>query len=316
MFPSAPTPSLRQLWEERLSQLLSEMEALGDAQAAARVAEARHRSRIEAAGELNQAVRRQRRTAGPEDLCATLVDAADAFASHVALFRVEGEVARGVQMRGVPQEIAERFQTLEIPLGEAAALAGSAESGDPVVAAATGPEVSQALLDLVEHDPTDRAFIFPVAPRGPVAALLYAWGAVEGASLELLAETAAAVWSGFAPPAPSGLVTIGPAPGASAAAWELLSAEDRRMHLRAQRAARVRVAEMRLYQAAEVQAGRARGDIYGVLAKPIDDARAAFREKYFGRCPNMVDYLHLELVRTLAHDDPELLGKNYPGPLA
>jgi hypothetical protein len=27
----------------------------------------------------------------------------------------------------------------------------------------------------------------------------------------------------------------------------------------------------------------------------------------------MVDYLHLELVRTLANDDPELLGENYPG---
>ena len=73
---------------------------------------------------------------------------------------------------------------------------------------------------------------------------------------------------------------------------------------------------MRLYQAAEVQAGRARGDIYGALRKPIDEARAAFRENYFARCPNMVDYLHLELVRTLAHDDPELLGKDYPGPLA
>jgi hypothetical protein len=73
---------------------------------------------------------------------------------------------------------------------------------------------------------------------------------------------------------------------------------------------------MRLYQAAEVQAGRARGDIYGALRKSIDDARAEFRESYFARCSNMVDYLHLELVRTLAHDDAELLGRDYPGALA
>jgi len=311
---SEPTPSLRQLWEERFTQLLSEVETLCDAQAAARVVEARDRARGEAAGELNQAVRRIRRAADVEDLGATLVDAAGAFASHVALFRVDGEVARGVRVRGVPEETAERFAALEIPLRDAAALAGSAESGDPVVAAATGPEVSQTLADLVGHDPAARASVFPIAPRDRVAALLYAWGAVEGASLELLAETAAAVWSGFAPPTPSGLVTI--APAREAPAWDLLSAEDRRLHLRAQREARVHVAEMRLYQAAEVQAGRARGDIYGALGKPIDDARAAFREKYFARCPNMVDYLHLELVRTLAHDDPELLGKNYPGPLA
>jgi len=29
----------------------------------------------------------------------------------------------------------------------------------------------------------------------------------------------------------------------------------------------------------------------------------------------MVDYLHLELLRTLANDDSDLLGKDYPGPL-
>ena len=311
---SAPTPSLRQLWEERLSQLLSEVETLCDAQAAARAAEARGRARGEAAAELNQAVRRIRRAADVEDLGATLVDAAGAFASHVALFRVEGGTARGVRVRGVPEETAERFAGLEIPLCDAAALAGSADSGDPVVAEATGPEVSQALADLLGHDSTARASIFPVAPRDRVAALLYAWGAVEGAAVELLVETAAAVWSGFVPLTPSGLVTI--APAREAPAWDLLSAEDRRIHLRAQRAARVHVAEMRLYQAAEVQAGRARGDLYGALRKPIDEARAAFREKYFARCPNMVDYFHLELVRTLAHDDPELLGKDYPGPLA
>jgi hypothetical protein len=309
---SAPSPSLRQVWEERFSQLFSEMETLCDA----RVAEARERARRDAAGELNQAVRRIRRAADVEDLGATLVDTAGGFASAVALFRVEGPIARGARVRGVPEETAERFGALEIPLRDAAALAGAAESGEPMVAAATGLEVSPALADLLGHGPADRVSLFPVAPHGRVAALLYAWGAVEGPVLELLAEAAAAAWSGFAPPAPSGLVTIATAREEPAAAWDLLSAGDRQTHLRAQRAARVRVAEMRLYQAAEVQAGRARGDIYGALRKSIDDARAEFRETYFARCSNMVDYLHLELVRTLAHDDAELLGRDYPGALA
>ena len=30
---------------------------------------------------------------------------------------------------------------------------------------------------------------------------------------------------------------------------------------------------------------------------------------------SMVDYFHLELVHTLANDDPALLGQDYPGPL-
>ena len=169
-------PSLRQLWEERFSQLLSEVETLCDAQAA----EARDRARSDATSELNQAVRRIRRASDVEDLGAMLVDTASAFVSNVALFRVEGEIARGVRMRGAPEETAERFAAPEIPLRDAAALAGSAESGEPVVAAATRSEVSPALADLLGHSFTDRVSIFPVAPRGRVGALLYAWGAVEG----------------------------------------------------------------------------------------------------------------------------------------
>jgi hypothetical protein len=309
---SAPTPTLRQLCEERFSQLLGEVETLCDARTAAAVAEACERARRDAAEELNQAVRRIRRADDVQDLAVVLVDAAGAFASHVALFQVEGATARGVRTRGVPEETAERFEALEIPLAEAAALAGSAESGEPVVATATAAEVSQTLADLLEHGPTELVSLFPVAPRGAVEAVLYTWGAVEGPALELLAETAAAAWSAFAPPALSDLVNIAPAQAmptsAPSDAWDLLPAEQRQVHLRAQRAARVQVAEIRLYQATQVQAGRTRGDIYG--------ARAAFRESYFAHCPNMVDYLHLELVRTLAHDDPDLLGKEYPGPLA
>jgi hypothetical protein len=29
----------------------------------------------------------------------------------------------------------------------------------------------------------------------------------------------------------------------------------------------------------------------------------------------MVDYLHLELVRSLARDNSQLMGQNYPGPI-
>jgi hypothetical protein len=73
---------------------------------------------------------------------------------------------------------------------------------------------------------------------------------------------------------------------------------------------------MRLYHAEAVQAGRARARLYETLRKAIDTAREKFRQTYFSSCPSMVDYLHLELVRTLANDDPELLGKEYPGPMA
>jgi hypothetical protein len=72
---------------------------------------------------------------------------------------------------------------------------------------------------------------------------------------------------------------------------------------------------LRLHESPAVQSGRARRDLYGALRRKIDDARAAFQDRFFKACPSMVDYLHLELVRTLAQDDAELLGKDYPGPL-
>jgi hypothetical protein len=77
----------------------------------------------------------------------------------------------------------------------------------------------------------------------------------------------------------------------------------------------VQVAEMRLRNAAAVQSGRLRRNLYNSLRDPIDAARNAFRKEFFAKCPTMVDYLHLELTRTLANDDADLLGKEYPGPM-
>jgi hypothetical protein len=199
----------------------------------------------------------------------------------------------------------------------------------------TAGEVSTDLLELAGPAAEGRIFIFPMVVRDRVAALVYAWGAVQGSVMELLTQVAAGVWSELSRPAPVELVRIAGAPVSpgppvslnapvphdqpvpnAASAWDRLSGEDQQIHFRAQRFARVQVAEMRLYQAEAVQAGRAHARLYETLRKPIDTARDKFRQTYLSSCPSMVDYLHLELVRTLANDDPELLGKEYPGPMA
>jgi hypothetical protein len=282
-------------------------------------AEARHRARGEFAGELNQAVRRIRQAADPDEIGATLLDAAGPFSTGAAWFRIAAESAIGERIRGVPEEAAEAFHALEIPLSSAAALAGAVESRDPVIAATTPPEVPEHLANLLGHPPDGRVSIFPVVVRARVPALLYAWGSVQGPALELLTQVAAAAWTAMpeplAPaPAPE-LVTIQPAPPQPASAWDLLPLEDQRIHLRAQRFARVQVAGMRLYQADAVLAGRAARNLYHALRNSIDAARETFHPSFFAPCSTMVDYLHLELVQTLAHDDPDLLGNNYPGPM-
>jgi hypothetical protein len=305
---------LRQALEERLAQLSVEVDSL--------FAEARDRGRREFADLLNQSVRRICQAGDLEELGAALFDAAGVFSSGSALFRIAGETARGEAIRGVPRPAVNAFRALEIPLSSAAALAGAVESRDPVMAAATPGEVSADLVKLAGHPPDSRVSIFPVVVRERVPALVYAWGTVQGSAIELLAQVAAAMWSALSGPepevAPPDLVTIEPAapvPAAPAPAAAAAPDEPGPLHLRARRFARVEVAKLCLFEAGAVRAGRAQRNLYEALRNSIDAARETFRQSFLAPCPGIPDYLHLELVRTLANDDPELLGKTYPGPL-
>jgi|BarGraNGADG00212_1021973.scaffolds.fasta_scaffold20113_2 pyruvate/2-oxoglutarate dehydrogenase complex dihydrolipoamide acyltransferase (E2) component len=288
----------RQLLEHRISEISTELELLFEG--------ACDHARREQAEQLNQAVRRLRIAPDPGELCATLADAAARLASGTILFRVAEGTATS--------------DRIEVPLGDAPALAAAAESQDPLIAAATPGEVSAPLVELLGHTPDMRVSILPVVAGEKVAALVYCWGTVQVAALELLAQVASAVWSAIPVPPPR-LVSIAmaadppPVQAKPAAAWQELPPAEQQIHLRAQRFARVQAAEMRLYHAEVVQVARGRRNLYEALRQPIDDARQAFRTRFFAGCPSMVDYLHLELTRTLANDDPDLLGSTYPGPL-
>ena len=288
----------RQLLEHRISEISTELELLFEG--------ACDHARREQAEQLNQAVRRFRIAPDPGELCATLEDAAARLASGTILFRVAEGTATS--------------DRIEVPLGDAPALAAAAESQDPLIAAATPGEVSAPLVELLGHTPDMRVSILPVVAGEKVAALVYCWGTVQVAALELLAQVASAVWSAIPVPPPR-LVSIAmaadppPVQAKPAAAWQELPPAEQQIHLRAQRFARVQAAEMRLYHAEVVQVARSRRNLYEALRQPIDDARQAFRTRFFAGCPSMVDYLHLELTRTLANDDPDLLGSTYPGPL-
>jgi hypothetical protein len=267
--------------------------------------EAREQARDELAAELNLSVRCLRQSATLEELVATLGDTAAHFAGGAIVFRISDGVAKSEKM------------DLAIPLASAPALAGAVETRDPVTAVTTAGEVSAALAERLGHLSDGRAHIHPIVVKDSVPAILYAWGDVQGAAVELVVQVAAATWLGLLPAPPAvQLVSIAPQPGVKpASSWESLSPEDQRVHLRAQRLARVQVAAMRLQEGAAVQAGRSQGNLYEALRGPIDAARELFRRDFFAACPSMVDYLHLELVHTLANDDAELLGKHYPGPM-
>lgn len=301
---SANPSFLRAMLAERLALLLDDIERAAE--------EAGKYARQECANQLNQAVRRLWQAGGPTELADTLADAAAQFAGGAAVLPIEGGVATLESIR--PSDYGGQATGSQTALDRAPALAAAIESREPVIAAAAESEVGETLARLAASAGDDRVAVFPVTSANGVAALVCAWGSVEAAAVELLAQAAGVEWQAPAATAAepaAELVNIAPAEGS----WDSLSGAEKQIHLRAQRFARVRVAQWRLRDGAAVRSGRARGDIYGELAAQIDEARTNFHDEFFAQCPSMLDYLHLEMVHTLANDDAELLGKDYPGPL-
>jgi hypothetical protein len=275
---------------------------------------------------LNQAVRRLRQSESDGELQVALLDAASGFAERTVLFTLDGEPLKVVGARGFDDEAEETLLRAEVPMASAPALTSAVESMDTVVAMRTSGELSEPLVGLLGEAPDKRAFLFPVISGQKTTAVLYAEARdqeVNTSALELLTSLAGLAVEARA----SGekrrgepLVTISvreqqPPTKPKTLPWAELSVEDQELHLRAQRFARVQVAEVRLYKAQAVQSGRAGHDLYAHLSNEIDSARQAFRLQFVTPCASMVDYLNLELVRTLANDDTALLGPEYPGPL-
>jgi len=299
---SANPAFLRAMLEERFALLVADVER--------EAGEAGKYARQECANQLNQSVRLLWQAADLAELAGTLADAAAQFAGGGAVLSVAGLMAKIEAVR--PGGDASRAAGGRVALASAPALAAAIESREPVIAAALESEVSETLAAWAAAAGGDRVAVFPVTAQPEVPALVCAWGSVEAAAVELLAQAAGVQWQRLARAAAGGgLVSIAPAEDS----WENLPAREQRLHLRAQRFARVRVSQWRLRFGASVRAGRAQSDIYRELAPQIDEARESFRNDFFAQCPSMIDYLHVEMVHSLAKDDAQRLGKDYPGPL-
>jgi hypothetical protein len=312
--------------EERFRELANQVEEEFQRALASRLAEVHDGLRREIGERLNQTARRLRQSENDGELNGALVDAASGYAGRSVLFAVDGESLKVASARGFDDEVEAALFRTEVPMASAPALANAVESLDTVVAMHTPGELSERLVGLLGEAPDNRAFLFPVISGQKTTAVLYAEASdleVNTSALELLTSLAGLALDARA----SGekrrgepLVTISvpeqqPPAKPKAPPWAELPVEDQEQHLRAQRFARVQVAEMRLYKVQAVQSGRACQDLYSHLRNEIDSARQAFRLQFVAPCASMVDYLNLELVRALANDDTALLGPEYPGPL-
>jgi hypothetical protein len=379
MTHAAPTASWRKVCEEYFTRLVEDLEQNVDSEVESRVStaieaalrgavtDAVAESRRALAEELNQSIRRLRRSSSADELYTVLLDVSIPFSEQAVVFSIDGRVARAERMRRPAAveagegKAGQNLPALEIAIDGAAAFTTALDTRDPVIAMSAPAELSGPLVELCGHKVEEKVYLFPLVVREKVAGVLFAAGSVHSPPLELLSEVTAlqlenltassatepaiadaqpvapaeqerfvsvsSIWQ--QPETPSDPVAV-LAAAASAAAesgsvpsdgpqglsgWRNLSRDEQHKHLAAQRFARVQVAEMRLAQAEVLRSGRDAKSIYGALKQPIDTARENFRERFMVASPTMVDYLHLEMMRSLANDDLSLLGPNYPGPL-
>lgn len=275
-------------------------------------------ARSQITDELNQSFRRLRQYQTEGEWVSAVLDAAARFVQQIAVFSLNNGVAvlRGKYNLNLPEK-------LSFPMASAAAFAGAIQAKDPVVAMRRPSEVTEALS---AADSNERAHIFPITNGARVVALLFAADQeyMDVNALELIAGMASAVLerhsnvslhAQIAPPLSGGETSSnGRLSKMTLPAWADLDEDQRSLHIRAQRFSRVAVADMQLAHPEACRAGRERGDLYLLLKKEIDAARESYR-RHFLTIPSMVDYFHLELVRTAAEGDELKLGAEYPGQL-
>ncbi len=307
-------------FEQQIRDLVDGVQTELDAAIAARAAESSAQAKRELSEDLNQRVRRLRQAAQRDALFTSLVDSSAPYCQRAAVFTFQEKEARAEAQRNLGAE------TVAFPAQQGAAFLSAIETRDPVVAASSPSEISPTLASAAGGEPGERAYLFPLVMRQQVGAILFASGAVQAAALELLCEAASMRLESLQLdtakatelPKRADLVQLG-SPAASAAptpkAWTELAPDEQRLHLRAQRVSRVRVAELRMAHREQVQQGSARADIYRQLKTEIDALRQQYRREFVDASPTMVDYLYLELVRSLANHDERLLGPDFPGPL-
>ena len=270
-------------------------------------------AKLETVHELNQFLRRLRQYQTEGEWVASLLDGASHFVHEAALLSIRDDALRlrGQRNLNLPED-------LTFPVRSAAAFATAIDSKDPVIALRTPAEVTEPFS---RSEPGGRAHIIPIVNGTRAVAVLFAADGdrVDVNALELVAGMASIVLERQSNQSLHAKITtqaVRPAiANSGTTSWTGLSEEERTLHIRAQRFARVAVAEMQLLRPEASRAGREQANVYLFLKNEIDKAREAYR-KQFITTPSMVDYLHLELVRTAAEGDELKLGADYPGQLS
>ena len=288
------TGDLERILEERLSDAAARIEDWHQNDSGSKLADiaanARSNARRDLSEQLGRAVRRLRDFESEQLWSQALLEGTKGFCDRAALFVVNGPSLELRAARGF-----EHSTNFKVPLHTAPAFSAAVETRDTVTAMRTHGELSEPVASLLGESPGHRSSLFPLTARDRVAAVLYADSSgqdIEPAALEMLCSVASVVLESVAASRPPGTgelvkligaVTPGTAEPARVSSWFALDREEQNLHLRAQRFARVLVAEMRLYQAQAVKTGRTERNLYKHLQAEIDTGRGTFRNDFLSK---------------------------------
>ncbi len=177
---------------ELAQQLETECRAELESSVQAAREEAARASRGELAQALSAAGRRIRSKESVTEVAVALVDTTAQFCGRSALFIQKADGLLGFRAQGFEgPDLAVRFQQLEVPLSQAAAMRHAVETRDPVVATGSAKDVSATVAELFGLGSDDQVHLFPITLRDKVLAVLYVDGngpnrAVLEPAIELL----------------------------------------------------------------------------------------------------------------------------------
>ncbi len=277
-----------------------------------------------------------RERSAQSDILRALLDGAAGFCGRAALFVVRGATAPGWQARGFRDDQSIKLLSLDLNQGLPARAMQQAAASGPVA------QVEARFVSAFGAPLDGSALLLPLVIRDRVAALLYADagtqrpGHLDAAALEMLAHaaglwiellalrktaaTAAAAGAGSSV-APSDSATVltaatpapvEPAHAPAAPAQPAAAPASDDLHRKAQRFAKLLVDEIKLYNQAKVAQGKKSGDLYDRLKDDIEKSRATFDKRYAQTPVASENYFTRELIRSLADNNPTLLGGNFP----
>jgi hypothetical protein len=260
--------------------------------------------------------RRMREYESDRHWCDALLDATVSLCRLSAFFSIRGENLYLQGIRG--KDSGTTAAPPEIAVRNAPAFRDVLAKGEPVFVTRSQQDLSAVVAGLFGEANDSRVALIPVAAGDRIPGVLYIEDPVDIPALQMIAGAAGSALDGHLL-REEGLIRTGARvrPVVEQAELTVCPNRDRSRpalpdHGGARRFASVAVARMVLDRFAELRRGRDKHDLYSELQPDMDAAREMYAKQH-GHAP---DYLHEEFVRTLANGREDLLGPNYPGPLA